>query len=413
MKRRVVVTGLGIVSPVGNTVEAAWDSVCVGKSGVRRVDFLEEAGVATKIAACVKDLDLNLSLSVKEQRRLAPFIQFAVEAARQAIVDAGLEVTEALSPRAGVAIGAGIGGLGWIEENHKALLEQGPRRISPFFIPGAIVNMAPGYVSIKHNLRGPNISIATACTTGLHNIGSALRMIQYGDADVMITGGAEMATDVLGIGGFNATRALSMRNDDPEKASRPWDRDRDGFVLGEGAGILVLEEYEFARARGARIYGELVGFGMSSDAYHMTAPDPTGVGFMAAMRNALQDAEVTPEQVGYINAHATSTPMLDPLELFAIQSVFGKALENISVSSTKSVTGHLLGAAGSVEAIFSILALRDQLAPPTMNLENPEPICAGVDLVPLVAKSRTIEYVLSNSFGFGGTNGSLLFKKLS
>ncbi|MCB1827491.1 MAG: beta-ketoacyl-ACP synthase II [Coxiellaceae bacterium] len=412
MKRRVVVTGLGIVSPVGNAVETAWEAVLNGKSGVSRQDFLEDTDTQTKIAARVKDFDPSLCLNSKETRRLALFIQFALEAARQAIEDANLTVDDELAPRAGAAIGSGIGGLGWIEENHSALLDGGARKISPFFIPGAVVNMAPGYASMKHNLRGPNISIATSCTTGTHNIGSAMRIIQYGDADVMITGGAEMATDILGIGGFNAARALSTRNDEPEKACRPWDKNRDGFVLGEGAGVLVLEEYEFAKKRGAKIYAELVGFGMSSDAYHMTAPDPSCQGFVSVMESTLKDAGVGPELVDYVNAHATSTGMLDPLELESIKTVFADCLDQLAISSTKSMTGHLLGAAGAAEAIFSILAMRDQIAPPTINLDDPIEAAEGVNLVPHKAQKRKIDYVLSNSFGFGGTNGSLLFKKI-
>lgn len=413
MKRRVVVTGLGIVSPVGNTVDAAWDTILNGRSGVTRIDFLEASDTQTDIAARVKDFDSSLSMTAKEARRLALFIQFSIEASRQALLDANLEIDDALASRAGAAIGAGIGGLGWIEENHDALLKGGARKISPFFIPGAVVNMAPGYVSIKYNLKGPNISIATSCTTGTHNIGSAMRMIQYGDADVMLTGGAEMATEVLGIGGFNSARALSTRNDEPEKACRPWDKDRDGFILGEGAGVLVLEEYEFAKKRGAKIYAELAGFGMSCDAYHMTAPDPTCQGFISVMENTLKDAGVTPDQVDYINAHATSTAMLDPLELKSIKTVFADSLDHLAVSSTKSMTGHLLGAAGAAEAIFSILAMRDQVAPPTINLDNPIEGSENVNLVPHTAQRHKIDCVLSNSFGFGGTNGSLLFKKIN
>jgi 3-oxoacyl-[acyl-carrier-protein] synthase II len=410
--RRVVVTGMGILSPVGNTVESAWQAVLNGRSGVSRLDFLENAGIPTKIAARVKDFNPLNSLSSKEARRLAPFIQYAIDAARQAIEDSGLEIDDALAPRAGAAIGSGIGGLGWIETNYRAMMDGGPRRISPFFIPGAVINMAAGYTSMKFNLKGPNISIATSCTTATHNIGSAMRMIQYGDADIMLTGGAEMATDVLGMGGFNAARALSVRNDEPEKASRPWDRDRDGFVLGEGAGVLVLEEYEFAKKRGAKIYAEIVGFGMSADAYHMTAPDPSAAGFISVMENALRDAGIHADAVDYINAHGTSTPALDPLEAHSIRHVFGGSLDSLAVSSTKSMTGHLLGAAGAAEAIFSILALRDQVAPPTINLDNPAEGCEGINFVPHTSQERKINYALSNSFGFGGTNGTLLFKKI-
>jgi len=411
-KRRVVVTGMGILSPVGNTIESAWNAVCEGKSGVGRVDFLESVEIPTKIAAQVKDFDPSQALNAKEVRRLAPFIQYAIEASRQAIEDSGLEIDEVLAPRAGAAIGSGIGGLGWIESNYQAMVDGGSRKISPFFIPGAVVNMAPGYASMKFNLKGPNISIATSCTTAAHNIGMAMRIIQYGDADIMLTGGAEMATDQLGIGGFNSARALSTRNDEPEKASRPWDRDRDGFVLGEGAGVLVLEEYEFAKKRGAKIYAELVGFGMTADAYHMTAPDPTAIGFISVMENTLRDAGINADAVDYVNAHATSTPALDPLEAKAVKAVFANSLQSLAVSSTKSMTGHLLGAAGAAEAIFSILALRDQVAPPTINLDNPIEECEGLNLVPHISQERAISYVLSNSFGFGGTNGSLLFKKI-
>ncbi len=411
-KRRVVVTGLGVLSPVGNTIDTTWDAILNGKSGVTRIDFLEAADVPTKIAARVKDFDPSLALNAKEVRRLALFIQYSLEASRQAVEDAGLVVDDALAPRAGAAIGSGIGGLGWIEENYQNMVDSGPRRISPFFIPGAVVNMAPGYAAMKHNLKGPNISIATSCTTGTHNIGHAARMIVYGEADVMLAGGSEMATDVLGVGGFNSARALSTRNDDPEKASRPWDRDRDGFVLGEGAGIMVLEEYEFAKKRGAKIYAELIGFGQSADAYHMTAPDPSSAGFISVMNNTLNDAGINPEQVDYLNAHGTSTPAGDPLEAKAVQTVFAKAKDTIAVSSTKSMTGHLLGATGAVEAIFSVLAIRDQVVPPTINLDNPDASCAGMNFVPHTAQERKVEYVLSNSFGFGGTNGSLLFKKI-
>ncbi len=409
-KRRVVVTGLGLLTPLGCDVDSSWSAILQGKSGVTRIPFLEESEALTKIAACVKHFDPTLALSEKEAKRIAPFIQYAVEASRQALLDAGLTIDDTLAPRAGVAIGAGIGGLGWIENNYQALVDKGPRRISPFFIPGAVINMAPGYVSMKYNLKGPNIAIATSCTTGSHNIGSAMRMIQYGDADIMLAGGAEMATDLLGIGGFNAARALSVRNDEPEKASRPWDKNRDGFVLGEGAGVLVLESYESAQARGARIYAELSGFGMNADAYHMTAPDPSGDGFIRVMHNAVEDAGIAPEQIDYINAHGTSTPTLDPLEAFSIQQVF-KHTDQFAVSSTKSMTGHLLGASGAVEAVFSVLALRDQVAPPTINLDTPEDGCEALNLVPHVAQQREMRYALSNSFGFGGTNASVIFKR--
>jgi len=410
-KRRVVVTGLGILSPVGNTIDTAWEAVLNGKSGVSLLDFLAQVEIPTKFAAVVKDFDPTLSMDRKEVRRLALFIQYAIEASRQAVEDSGLVIDDALAPRIGAAIGSGIGGLTWIEKNYQAMVDGGPRKISPFFIPGAVINMAPGYISMKHNLRGPNISIATSCTTGTHNIGHGARMIMYGEADVMLTGGAEMATDVLGVGGFNSARALSTRNDDPERASRPWDKDRDGFVLGEGAGILVLEEYEHAKKRGAKIYAELAGFGQSSDAYHMTSPDPSGAGFVSVMQNTLNDAGINADEVDYINAHATSTLLLDPLEADCMKRVFANTKDKIAVSSTKSMTGHLLGAAGAVEAIFSVLAIRDQVAPPTINLDNPAEGC-DLNFVPHTAQERKIDCVLSNSFGFGGTNGSLLFRKI-
>lgn len=409
-KKRVVVTGLGIVSPVGNEVSAAWNHLCEGLSGVAAITSFDTSQFSTKIAAQVRDFNPLLSLSDKEVRRTDLFVQYAVEAARQAMLDSGLSVTEELSPRVGVAIGSGIGGLPGIQENSFALEHGGPRKISPFFIPGSIINMAPGLVSMKHHLMGPNISIVTACTSGAHNIGHAARMISYGDAEAMLAGGAEMSTIPLGIGGFNAIKALSTRNDQPERACRPWDKDRDGFILAEGAGVLVLEELEFAKRRGARIYAELCGFGMSGDAYHMTAPCPDGAGFVLSMQNALRDAGISLEQVDYINAHATST-MADIIEALAVKRTFGDHAYKLCVSSTKSMTGHLLGAAGAVEAIFSVLAIRDQVAPPTINLENPDQGC-DLDFVANRAQSRKIDVVLSNSFGFGGTNGTLVFRRL-
>jgi 3-oxoacyl-[acyl-carrier-protein] synthase II len=409
-RRRVVVTGLGIVSPVGNTINAAWDKIIHGKSGVGPITSFDASPLSTKIAAQVKDFDPKLSLNDKEVRRTDLFVQYAAEAARQAMEDSGLEITESLMPRAGVAIGSGIGGLPGIEENCLALQSGGPRKISPFFIPGCIINMAAGLVSMKQHLMGPNISIVTACTTGAHNIGHAARMIIHGDAEVMVAGGTEMSTSALGMGGFNAIKALSTRNDQPELASRPWDKNRDGFVLGEGAGILILEELEFAKRRGAKIYAELAGFGMSGDAYHMTAPCPDGAGFVLSMNNALRDAGISVQQVDYINAHATST-MADVIEAQAVKTAFGEHAYQLAVSSTKSMTGHLLGAAGAVEAIIAVLAMRDQVAPPTINLDNPD---AGCDLnfVAHTAQSRKIDVVLSNSFGFGGTNGSLVFRRV-
>ncbi len=410
-KRRVVVTGLGIVSPVGNTIDSAWDAISHGKSGVGPITAFDPALLPTKFAAQIKNFDPSLSLTDKEIRRTDFFVQFAVEAARQAMVDSGLEVTEQLAPRVGVAIGSGIGGLPGIEDNCLALNSGGPRKISPFFIPGSIINMAAGLVSMKHHLMGPNISIVTACTTGSHNIGHAARMILHGDADAMVAGGAEMSTTMLGIGGFNAIKALSTRNDEPEKACRPWDKDRDGFILGEGAGVLILEELEFAKRRGAKIYAELSGFGMSGDAYHMTAPCPDGAGFVLSMNSALADAGIALDQVDYINAHATST-MADVIEALAVKKVFGDHAYKLAVSSTKSMTGHLLGAAGAVEAIFSILAIRDQIAPPTINLDNPDEGC-DLNFVAHSAQQRKIDVVVSNSFGFGGTNGTLVFRRLS
>ncbi|GMG88288.1 beta-ketoacyl-ACP synthase II [Biformimicrobium ophioploci] len=358
----------------------------------------------------MKDFDPSQFMPLKEARKMDPFIRYGLAAGIQAMEDSGLEVTDANAPRIGCSIGSGIGGVGSIEDTKITLVEKGARRISPFFVPGAIINMVAGNLSIKYGLRGPNIAATTACTTGTHSIGLGARLIQYGDADVMVCGGAEMATTPVGLGGFAAARALSTRNDDPQAASRPWDRDRDGFVLGEGAGVLVLEEYEHAKARGAKIYAELSGFGMSGDAHHMTSPPEDGAGAALSMRNALNDAKL--EAVDYINAHGTSTPLGDKAECLAVRSVFGSHVENLAVSSTKSMIGHLLGAAGAVEAIFSVLAIRDQVAPPTINLENPDEVCEGVNLVPHTAQERRIDSVLSNSFGFGGTNGSLVFQKI-
>lgn len=408
--RRVVVTGLGLVSPLGHEVKTVWEKLVNGQSGIATMEYLVNSDLPTKISGCIADFDSSKAMLPKEARRVDLFVQYAAEAARQAIEDSGIEITEALAPRAGTAIGAGIGGLPWIEKSYEAMLKNGPRKISPFFIPGAIINMAAGFVSMKHNLQGPNIAIVTACTTGAHNIGHAMRMITHGDADVMVAGGTEMATSLLGIGGFSAARALSKRNDEPEKASRPWDRDRDGFVLGEGAGIVVLEELEHAKARGADIYAECVGFGMSSDAYHMTSPEPSGRGFVQTLQNTLNDAGVNPDVVNYINAHGTSTPVGDPIEAKAIKDVFGDHAYNLAVSSTKSMTGHMLGAAGSAEMIFSALAIKHQVAPPTINLDNPDEGC-DLNFVPHTAQEMEINYALSNSFGFGGTNGSLLLKK--
>ncbi|MBE2898373.1 beta-ketoacyl-ACP synthase II [Pasteurellaceae bacterium 20609_3] len=410
-KRRVVVTGLGMITPLGNDVNSTWDNILAGKSGVNTLENFDTTNYTTTFAAQVKDFNAEQYISRKDAKKMDLFIQYGIAAGMQAMEDAGLEVTEANANRIGVAIGSGIGGLGLIEENHNALLKGGARKVSPFFVPSTIVNMVAGHLSIHYKLHGPNITIATACTSGVHNIGHAARMIAYGDADAMLAGGAEKASTALGIAGFGAARALSTRNDAPQQASRPWDVDRDGFVLGDGAGVVVLEEYEHAKARGAKIYAELVGFGMSGDGYHMTSPPADGAGAALAMQNALNDAQLKPEQIGYINAHGTSTPAGDVAEATAVATVFADNQEAILVSSTKSMTGHLLGAAGAVESIFTILALRDQIAPPTINLQNQDP-AVKLDLVANKARKVTLEYALNNSFGFGGTNGSLIFKKI-
>lgn len=411
-RRRVVVTGLGMISSLGNTVADTWHGIVNGKSGVATISHFDASAFTTQFSASVKNLVVDDYFPGKEARKMDPFIQYGMVAGIQAIRDSGLEINETNAGRIGVSIGSGIGGIGTIEEGSATLEHKGPRRISPFFVPSAIINMISGNLSIMYGLRGPNIAITTACTTGTHSIGFAARMIQYGDADVMVAGGAEMATTPLGLGGFAAARALSTRNDNPQGASRPWDKDRDGFVLGDGAGVLVLEEYEHAKKRGAKIYAELIGFGMSGDAYHMTSPPEDGSGAAASMRNAILDAGISPELINYINAHGTSTPAGDKAECAAVKSVMGVASAQVAVSSTKSMIGHLLGAAGAVEAIFSVLAIRDQVAPPTINLDNPEDSCADLNLVPHTAQERKIDAVLSNSFGFGGTNGSLIFRKV-
>ncbi|AMH18872.1 3-oxoacyl-[acyl-carrier-protein] synthase, KASII [Hafnia paralvei ATCC 29927] len=411
-KRRVVVTGLGMLSPVGNTVDSTWDAIVAGQSGISLIDHFDTSAYATRFAGLVKDFNSEDYISRKDARKMDAFIQYGIAAGIQAFKDSGIEVTEENAPRIGAAIGSGIGGLGLIEENHGALVKGGPRKISPFFVPSTIVNMVAGHLTIMLGLRGPSISIATACTSGVHNIGHAARMIAYNDADVMLAGGAEKASTPLGVGGFGAARALSTRNDNPQAASRPWDKDRDGFVLGDGAGILVLEEYEHAKARGAKIYAEIVGFGMSSDAYHMTSPPENGEGAALAMVNALRDAGLNASQVGYINAHGTSTPAGDKAEAQAVKSVYGADAGKVMVSSTKSMTGHLLGAAGAVESIFTILTLRDQIVAPTINLDNPDEGC-DLDFVPGAARQvKGLEYALCNSFGFGGTNGSVIFRKI-
>ncbi|MEQ5801832.1 beta-ketoacyl-ACP synthase II [Halomonas sp. H10-9-1] len=410
-RRRVVVTGLGLVTPVGNSVEESWRNIVAGKSGIAPIQHFDVSGFNTSFGGSVKDFDISPYLNPKDARKMDLFIQYGVAAGSQAIQDAGIECTEENADRIGVAIGSGIGGLPMIEHNHNALLKSGPRRISPFFVPGSIINMISGNLAIQHGFRGPNIAITTACTTGTHNIGYSARTIAYGDADVMVCGGAEMATTPLGLGGFSAARALSTRNDDPQAASRPWDRDRDGFVLSDGAGVLVLEEYEHAKARGATIYAEIAGFGMSDDAYHMTAPPEDGSGAALSMANAVRDAGLEPAAIDYINAHGTSTPAGDLAESRAVQRVMGEAARSVAVSSTKSMIGHLLGAAGAVEAVFSILAIRDQVAPPTINLDNPQEGC-DLDYVPHTAREMKIDVALSNSFGFGGTNGTLVFTRV-
>lgn len=409
-KRRVVVTGMGTITPLGLNVKDTWSAILAGKSGVRTITHFDATELPVKFCANVQNFDAGLYMNPKDARRLDTFIQYGVAATKEALEDSKLDLEAEDLNRIGVAIGSGIGGLPIIEKNCNVLAESGPRRISPFFIPGTIINMVAGYVSIIHGFKGPNISIVSACTTGTHNIGHAARMIAYGDAEVMVTGGAEMATSVLSMGGFASSKALSTRNDAPEKASRPWDKDRDGFVISEGAGVLILEEYEHAKRRGAQIYAELIGFGMSADAYHMTAPDQEGAGFVSSMENTLKDAGLAPTDIDYINAHGTSTPAGDPLEALAIKKAFGDHAYKLAVSSTKSMTGHMLGAAGAVEAIISILAMRDQIAPPTINLDNPDEGC-DLDFIPHTAREMKLDTVLSNSFGFGGTNGSLIFKR--
>jgi len=409
-RRRVVVTGLGIVSPVGNTAAEAWPAILAGKSGVGRITRFDASALASQIAGEVKDFDPATYISSKEVRRMDRFIHLGMAAGIQAFKDSGLEVTEANAARIGVNIGSGIGGLPMIEDTHNDVLKGGPRKISPFFIPGTIINMIAGNLSIMLGLKGPNLAMVTACTTSAHCIGDAGRLIEYGDCDVMVAGGAEATITMLAVGGFAAARALSTRNDDPATASRPWDKDRDGFVLGEGAGVLVLEEIEHAKKRGARIYAELAGYGMSGDAYHMTAPQEDGDGAARCMANALRNAGLNREDIDYINAHGTSTPLGDIAETVAVKRCFGEHAKKLAMSSTKSMTGHLLGAAGGVEAVFSVLALRDQVAPPTANLFSQDPAC-DLDYVPNAARRMTIRAALSNSFGFGGTNGTLIFKR--
>ncbi|WP_406672095.1 beta-ketoacyl-ACP synthase II [Natronospira sp.] len=411
-KRRVVVTGLGIVSPVGSTVESAWSDILAGKSGIGPVTRFDVSNFPTRFSGEVKGFDHSEYLDKRDARRMDPFIHYGMVASIQAMRDSGLEVSDDNAERIGVSVGSGIGGLDGIEKAHKTWLDNGSaKRISPFFVPGTIINMISGNLSIMYGLKGPNLALVTACTTATHNIGIAARAIAYGDADAMVAGGAEMGTTPVGLGGFCAARALSTRNEEPEQASRPWDRDRDGFVLGDGAGVLVLEEYESARKRGAKIYAELAGFGMSGDAHHMTAPPEDGEGARRCMENALKDGGINPQEVDYVNAHGTSTKLGDLAETQATKDLLGDHARDIAVSSTKSMTGHLLGAAGGVEAIFSVLAIRDQVAPPTINLENPDEGC-DLNYVPGEPQERQINVALSNSFGFGGTNGTLVFRKL-
>ncbi len=410
-KRRVVVTGMGMVSPVGNDVATSWASILAGKSGIGGITHFDASTFPTRISGEVRGFDAAQYIAPKDIKKMDPFIHYGVAAGRQAMADAGLEVTEANADRVGAAVGAGIGGLHTIERTAIDFHERGVRKISPFFVPSSIINMVSGQLSIMLGLKGPNIACVTACTTATHNIGLAMRMIQYGEADAMLAGGAEFATTGTAVGGFCSARAMSTRNDEPQKASRPWDAGRDGFVLADGAGVLMLEEYESARARGANIYCELVGFGMSGDAYHMTAPSEGGEGAARCMKHAIADAGLDPAQVDYINAHGTSTPQGDLAEVQAAKTVFGDHAYKLMMSSTKSMTGHLLGAAGGVEAIFSILALRDDIIPPTINLDEPGEGC-DLDFVPHTAREARVDVVVSNSFGFGGTNGSLVFKRL-
>lgn len=411
-RRRVVVTGMGMLSPLGNDVPSSWQGILAGRSGIGLIEHMDLSAYSTRFGGSIKGFEVEQYLPAKEARKLDLFIQYGLAASFQAVRDSGLEITDANRERIGVVMGSGIGGLTNIENSCKALIEQGPRRISPFFVPGSIINMVSGFLSIHLGLQGPNYAIATACTTGTHCIGMAARNIAYGEVDVMVAGGSEMAASGLGIGGFAAARALSTRNDDPAAASRPWDRQRDGFVLSDGAGALVLEELEHAKARGAHIYAELIGFGMSADAFHMTSPPDDGAGAARCIRNALNDARLNAAEVQYINAHGTSTPAGDKAEAAAICSVFGDHAYKLSVSSTKSMVGHLLGAAGAVEAIFSVLAIRDQVAPPTINLDEPDEGC-DLDFVPHQAKPMPIDVTISNSFGFGGTNGSLVFRRFA
>lgn len=410
-ERRVVITGLGMLSPLGNDVASSWEGIKAGRSGIAPIDRFDATGYNTRIGGAVRDLDFESYLSSKDTRKMDAFLQYGLIAAQQAIEDSGLTRFEQLDKeRVGVAIGSGIGGLEFIEKNVIALHESGPRKVSPFFVPATVINMVGGNVAIRFGFKGPNFAITTACTTGTHNIGYAARTIMYGDADVMVAGGAEMATTKTGIAAFSAARALSTRNDEPERASRPWDKNRDGFVLSDGAGIMVLEELEHALKRGATIYGEVIGFGMSDDAHHITSPPESGEGAQRSMTNAIRDAGINPSDIQYINAHGTSTQVGDIAEVAAVKKVFGDHAYKLAVSSTKSMTGHLLGAAGAVEAIFSLLAIRDGLLPPTINLDDPDVGC-DLDFVANECRKADVRVALSNSFGFGGTNGTLIFSR--
>ena len=409
--RRVVVTGVGIISPVGNDASTAWQNITAGRSGIRAIEKFDASLFSVRIAGEIRDFEVADYMSPKDARKMDGFMHFGIAAGIQALRDSGLEVTPENADRIGVHIGSGIGGIDTIQRSYEVYAKGGPRRISPFFVPSAIINMVSGNLSIMYGLRGPNLSLVTACTTGTHSIGEAGRMISLGDADVMLAGGAENAETVLGIGGFASARALSTRNDEPEKASRPFDLDRDGFVLGDGAGVLVLEEYEHAKARGAEMYCELAGFGMSADGYHMTQPMEDGDGAMRCMNHALQTSGINADEIDYINAHGTSTPLGDLAETNGIKRTLGAHAKKVAVSSTKSMTGHLLGAAGGVEAVFTALAVRDQVAPPTINLDTPDPQC-DLDYVPNTARDMKIDFAVSNSFGFGGTNGTLIFRKV-
>lgn len=412
-KRRVVITGLGAVTPLANTVQETWDGIINGKSGISPIDSFDISSFATTFGGVIRNFDISQYIPEKDAKRMDGFIHYGIAAGCQAIEDSGLVVTEANAERIGIAIGSGIGGITGIEECYATYEKGGPRRISPFFVPGNIINMISGNLSIKYGMKGPNYSIVTACATGTHNIGDAARLIQYGDADVMIAGGAERCTtSPTAMGGFVSAKALSRRNDNPQTASRPWDKDRDGFVLSDGAGVVVLEELEHAKARGAKIYAELIGFAMTSDAYHITTPSVGGEGAARCMRNAMKDAGLNPEEVDYINAHGTSTPAGDLGETFAMKAAFGDHAYKVAVSSTKSMIGHLLGAAGGIEAVLTALSLQHQIAPPTINLDTPDPEC-DLDYVPNTAREMKMEIAISNSFGFGGTNGTLVFKRYS